>query len=147
MQDVALPVDVVRDVLEDGPLLDLLGARLVVDDLDVAAQLGAVVADGALDDGADLDVDAELAREVLEGREPVGRGRVRGGRGGEVGVRVRILGEVPVRWVGNDAALQSEAKEWDEVSVSCENRPRGGRGGEEEEKEGRVDARESTRGG
>ena len=110
VQDVALPVDVVRDVLEDGSLLDLLGARLVVDDLDVAAQLGAVVVDGALDDGSDLDVDAELAREVLEGREPVGRGRVRGGRGGEVGVRVRVLGEVPVRWVGNDAALQSEAK-------------------------------------
>ena len=111
VQDVALPVDVARHVLQHGPRLPAgLARRLVDHDVDLAREFVALGVDGALDDGADLDVDAEFAREVLEGREPVGRRGVRGrrrfgGGRGEVGVRVRVLGEVPVGWVGNDARL------------------------------------------
>lgn len=124
--DLSVPVDVGRDVLEDRPRLGPFLARLVALDLDFALEPFAFLVDRALDDGSDDDVDFDFFGEVLEGREPVLR---RGGLGRcgvvQVGVGVRVLGEVPVLAFTDDATqLQRNALRSLRSGGKCEERVR-----------------------
>lgn len=101
--DLSVPVDIGRDVLQNGSGFCPLFARLVVLDLDLALERFPVLVDGAFDNGTDDDVDFDLLGEGLEGREPVLCGGGIGVGGSvQVSVRVRVLGEVPVLGFADD---------------------------------------------
>jgi hypothetical protein len=102
--DLSVPIDIGRDVLQNGSSFRPLFARLVVLDLDLALERFPVLVDGAFDNGTDDDVDFDLFCEGLEGREPVLCGGGIGiGGSVQVSVRVRVLGEVPVLGFADDS--------------------------------------------
>ena len=110
--DLSVPVDIRRDVLQDRSSFRPLLARLVVLDFDLAFERFPVLVDGAFDNGTDDDVDFDLFCERLEGREPVlGGGGIGIGGSVQVSVRVRVLREVPVLgFADNSTQLSSKLR-------------------------------------
>ncbi len=110
--DLSIPIDIGRDVFQNGSSFRSLLARLVILDLDLAFERFPVLVDGAFDNGADDDVDFDLLCERLEGREPVlGGGGIGIGGSVEVSVRARVLREVPVLGFADDSTQLSQMPE------------------------------------